>query len=246
MTQTLKTISQFQLDELREFTNDNIIEAFFERLNNNFGDGEVLSFEQIKSFFKQYMFEESSKDRMSLYIDTVRMLRLYNRDPNEIIDLNKYAVEILHDKLISDNQTDGTIDKIRAEKFEKSVNYFSNLSGQYDDIRVENISTLEELNEEGSSMNHCIASYHDIFIQEQYIGFRIFNTKTNERLTLGCRRKPGTTELTFNQLKGHGNSPATKESCLTVITFCQKNNILFIESELMDLMPAIADLMNFQ
>ena len=251
MKESSKKITPEQLEELKTVTSnienaeELIIEPFFKRLNWSFGDGEVLTFPQIKSFFEQGMYEESSKDRLSIYIDTVRMLRLYDKNPDDILNLNKYAVEILHNKLISDNQTDGSIDKVRAEKFEAAVKHFNEFNGTYGKIKIENISTLEQLNNEGSSMNHCIASYHDIFINEQYVGFRIFNVNSGERLTLGCMRKPGTNNIFFNQLKAYGNYPASKESCLAIIDFCNHHKILIPESEIFDLMPAISDEMNF-
>ena len=242
MKETTKTITPDQIEILKEFASEEDIEKFFLRLNYNFGDGEILSFEQIESFFAQGMNEPSmsGKDWLTLFIDTVRMLRLYDGNENEILNLNKYSVEILHNKLVSKFKTDGSLDKKIAKEFKKAIAPFVNLSGTYGDIRVELISTIEELNNEGSSMNHCIASYYNYVIEKHYIGFRVFNNKTNERLTLGCvrRQEPEENQLYFNQLKAWGNHPAQKDSCLSIIKFCEQNEIILQETEVLDLLPA--------
>ena len=137
-------------------------------------------------------------------------------------------------------KTDGSLDKKIAKEFKKAIAPFVNLSGTYGDIRVELISTIEELNNEGSSMNHCIASYYNYVIEKHYIGFRVFNNKTNERLTLGCvrRQEPEENQLYFNQLKAWGNHPAQKDSCLSIIKFCEQTGIILQETEVLDLLPA--------
>ncbi len=245
MTETLKKITPEQVEKLKPYSSEEDIEKFFFKLNYNFGDGEVLSFEQIQSFFAQGMNEPSvsGKDWLTMYVDTVRMLKLYKKDINEILNINKYSVEILHNKLVSEFKTDGFLDKKIAKEFKKAVTPFVNLSGTYGDIRVELIATIEELNNEGSTMNHCIASYYNYVIEKHYIGFRVFNDKTNERLTLGCVRTQTTEDynLIFNQLKAWGNHPAQKDSCLSVIDFCNKNQILIQESDVFDLLPAFRD-----
>ncbi len=242
MTETLKKITPDQIEILKQFSTEEDIEKFFLRLNCNFGDGEILSFEQIQSFFTQGMNEPSvsGKDYLTIYVDTVRMLKIYGRDENEILNLNKYSVEILHNKLVSEFKTDGSLDKKLAEEFKKAVAPFVKLSGAYGDIRIELIATIDELNHEGSTMNHCIASYYNYVIEKHYIGFRVFNDKTNERLTLGCVRRQESEkhQLYFNQLKAYGNHPAQKDSCLSIIKFCAQNGIILHESEVSDLLPA--------
>ncbi len=240
MTETLKKITPEQVEKIKSYSTEEDIEKFFLKLNYNFGDGEILSFEQIESFFAQGMNEPSvsGKDYLTIYVDTIRMLKLYKKDVNEILNLNKYSVEILHNKLISEYKTDGSFDKKISKEFIESVAPFVNLSGTCGDVRVELISTIEELNNEGSTMNHCIASYYNYVIEKHYIGFRVFNDKINERLTLGCVRKDS--QLFFNQLKGVGNFPAKKDSCLAIIDFCKKKNILIPDSEVYDLLPALA------
>jgi hypothetical protein len=100
------------------------------------------------------------------------------------------------------------------------------------------IRSLKELNHEGARMQHCIATYDDIIIRKQYIGFRVYNKNNGERLTLGCYRPENSNSLYFNQLKGVGNAPAKKDSCLAIIDFCNKKEITLAESEIFDLLPA--------
>jgi hypothetical protein len=240
MTETLKKITPEQVEKLKMYSTEEEIEKFFLRLNYNFGDGEVLSFEQIQSFFVQGMNEPSvsGKDWLTIYIDTVRMLKLYDKDVNEVLNLNKYSVEILHNKLVSEFKTDGSFDIKISKEFKEAVAPFVNLSGTYGHIKVELIATIEELNNEGSTMNHCIASYYNYVIEKHYIGFRVFNDKTNERLTLGCYRLENSNTLHFNQLKGNGNWPAKKDSCLAIIDFCNQKDIKILDSEAFDLLPA--------
>lgn len=242
MKETLKKITPEQVEKIKPYSTEEDIEKFFFRLNYNFGDGEVLSFEQIQSFFAQGMNElsVSGKDWLTIYVDTVRMLKLYNKDVNEMLNLNKYSIEILHNKLVSEFTTDGSVNEKIAKEFKKAVAQFADLSGVYGGIRVELIATIEELNNEGSTMNHCIASYYNYVIEKHYIGFRVFNDKTNERLTLGCVRAQNSKgcQLYFNQLKAYGNHPAKKDSCLSIIEFCKQKGVIIPESEIFDLLPA--------
>lgn len=234
MIETNKKISSEQIDILKQFSNEKEIEMFFSKLNFNYGDGEVLNFNQIESFFMAGMHKMNEKDALSYFVDTIRMLRLLNEDEDGIIGLDFENIFNLHNQLVSTYQ--GSIDEIKKSEYVKSVSPFINLNGVYRNIRIELISTLDELNEEGSSMNHCIASYHDIIINKQYVGFRVFNLESEERLTLGCHRNGN--NLFFNQLKGNSNYPAEKDSCLTVLDFCKEKGIKILESEFHDLLPA--------
>lgn len=232
MTEALKVITPEELEVLRWLASEEEIKRFFSQLNYNYGDGEVLDFKQIESFFKTGLYKKTEKDALTLFIDTIRMLRLFDRNEDEILGLDFDSVLNLHNEL----SYDYSAPELRKAEYEKSVAQFIDLSGDYDNIKVELIATLEELNKEGSSMNHCIASYHDIIINKHYIGFRVFNKKTNERLTLGCQRLNN--NLYFNQLKGWGNRPAKKDSCTSVIEFCNLKKIIIPKGDVYDLMPA--------
>jgi|ERR1035437_547767 hypothetical protein len=234
MTEALKTITPEELEALRWLASEDELKRFFFQLNYNFGDGEVLNYKQIESFFKNKIHKKTEEDMLTLFVDTIRMLHLVGRNKDEILGLDSDGVIFLHDELSDDYA--GEVDDLKKVEYEKSVAPFVDLSGDYDDIKVELIATLDELNKEGSSMNHCIASYHDIIINKHYIGFRIFNKKTNERLTLGCQRLDN--KLYFNQLKGWGNNQARKDSCISVIDFCNSKKIMIPQGDVYDLMPA--------
>lgn len=235
MTEALKVIQAEELEILKTLATEDEIKKFFNELNYNYGDGEVLNFKQIESFFKNNIHKKTEEDMLSLFIDTIRMLRLVGKSEDEILGLNSDEVIFLHDEISSDYS--GEVDEIKKDEYEKSVAPFVGFSGEYGKIRIELIATLEELNREGLDMNHCIATYHDIIINKQYVGFRVFNLKTEERLTLGCYRVDN--KLIFNQLKGYGNSRAEKDSCLAIIDFCNKKTILMPPQESVDLMAAI-------
>ncbi len=238
MTETNKTISAEQLDMLKKIATDEELEKFFTRLNYNYGGGEVLNFKQIESFFNGGLYKNINTDILTLFIDTIRMLRLVGRDEDEVIGLDDTSVMILHDKLSSEYT--GTVDSAKAIEYEKSIAPFKNLTGNYDRIKIELIRSLKELNHEGTRMQHCIATYDDIIIRKQYVGFRVYNKKNGERLTLGCYRLQNSNELIFNQLKGVGNCPAKKDSCLAIINFCKEKNITIPDSEVFDLLPALS------
>jgi len=236
MTEALKVIQPEELEILKTLATEDEIEKFFFQLNYNFGDGEVLNSKQIESFFKANMHKNTEEDMLSLFVDTIRMLRITGRNEDEIIGLNSDEVIYLHDEIQSNYK--GSVDELKKTEYIKSVAPFVDFTGDYGKVRIELIATLDELNSEGLDMNHCIATYHDIIINKQYIGFRVFNIETEERLTLGCYRLDDNS-LIFNQLKGWGNSRAGKDSCLSIIEFCNNKKILMSPRESVDLMPAI-------
>lgn len=239
MTETNKTITEEQVAILKEYATEEQIERFFSRLNYNYGGGEVLNFPQIESFFKGDMHKNTSTDILTVFIDTIRILRLVDRKEEEILGLDETSVMSLHDTLSSEYGK--TVDSAKSAEYEKAVAPFQNLTGNYGKIKVELIRSLKELMHEGSRMKHCIATYDDIIIRKQYIGFRIYNKNNGERLTLGCYRAENSNELYFNQLKGPGNYPAKKDSCLAILDFCKEKDIKIPESEVYDLMPAFRE-----
>jgi len=238
MTEALKVIQPEELEILKTLATEQEIEDFFNTLNYNFGDGEVLNSKQIESFFKAGFHKEfkGSDNILETFIDTIRMLRLIGRSEDDILELDRDSVYDLHNELSSNYS--GEISELKKSEYIKAVAPFVDFTGDYGKIRIELIATLDELNSEGSDMNHCIATYHDIIINKQYVGFRVFNLETEERLTLGCYRLDDNS-LIFNQLKGWGNSRAGKDSCLSVIEFCNNKKILMTPRESIDLMPAI-------
>jgi len=214
------------------------LREFLAKLHFNYGGGEVLSFEHIKSFLKEGMHKVESADMLSIFIDTVRTLKLTNQNINQVIGLDAKSIVDLHDKITAE-YVNGELDDLKDSQYKKAVAPFLDFTGDYENIRIELISTLEELNTEGSSMNHCIATYHDIITNKQYVGFRVFNKETNERLTLGCYRQDN--QLIFNQLKGSWNSPAQKSSCLAIVNFCKLKKIPILTNDAFDLMPAFTN-----
>lgn len=236
MTETLKKLTPEQVEIIKQYSTEEEIEKLFLRLNYNFGGGEVLSFKQTESFFSNYMHKNENLDMLNIFIDTIRILRLVGQNENDVLGLDESAVIKLHNALSSEYLN--VIDEAKSIEYTDSVSPFNHLTGDYGHIKIELISSLTELQHEGASMQHCIATYDDIIIRKQYIGFRVHNKFNQERLTLGCHRDVSSNKLYFNQLKGLGNYPAKKDSCLAVINFCKQKEIIIPESELHDLLPA--------
>jgi hypothetical protein len=229
---------QDQWKELYKYATPDIVEKFYNRLLNNFGEN-PLSFPRIEVFFQSGLHKSQNNDLLQIFIDTVRMLKLLGRGSNdEIRGLNEVQIRDLHDKLISEFGNETEVNEVRARLFSEATEpfkYLTTILSEDDYIKAELIETLKELNDEGSGMNHCIASYFQYIIDKNYIALRIYNLDIEERLTLGLYRKND--ELFFNQLKGYGNTPATKESCLAVVDWCNENRITILPTELNDFMP---------
>ena len=212
---------------------ENDITEFFNRLDYGYGDGEVLEFKHIENIFsKEYNLVD--EDYLTIYIDTVRAYKLLERNSDDIINLEHWE-DVLAIHLELSQEYAGTISEKNELKYNNAVTKFNYLTQDNEGFKVELISTAKELQHEGDSMEHCIATYHNIISEEKYIGLRFFNKTNQERLTLGLFRNGDT--LYFNQFKGHYNSPASKDSCQKVLEYCEKNNILILENQKYDLMP---------
>lgn len=236
---TEKFLSKEQIETLTKYCSEADLEKFFFHLHFNFGDGQVLTFEQIEAFLKSGLYV--NPEMLQMFIDITRMSLLLPeteaapyKNYDEICQSEEKLVSV-HDELITHHKP--VIDAKLAEKYIEAMTPYQNfLKEDFEDITVELIATLDELNHEGSFMNHCIATYYNIVINKQYVGFRITNNTNEARLTLGCIRHND--DLYFNQLKGWGNHPADKESCIQVIKFCKKHHILITEPHIHDLTPA--------
>lgn len=241
LASTEKYLTPEQLDSLKETVSDAELERFFHHLHYNFGDGPVLTFKQIKAFLESGLYASQEIDSLQLYIDIVRMARMLPAEESApfldyaSICTSAEKLKEVHDELITKHKP--TVDDKLAELYAQAVQPYQHMTEVCGDIRVELIATLAELNHEGSFMNHCIATYYNIVINKQYVGFRVINTKNDTRLTLGCIRHDD--KLYFNQLKGWGNSPADKDNCLQVIEYCKKHDIAITEHHVHDLMPAL-------
>jgi len=232
MKETLKKITEEQLDQLREVEgyNDEDIEMFYNILNYNFGEGIVLPFNHVLNMFEKKMFlpntfrgTEQDENYFGYYIDTYRILELLNRSTDEILEIEKENLIEFHNQLSKDFGEQA--DNILLDKYNESVSSFKKYNFENENYKVGLIESIEELDWEGLYMNHCIATYRHIVSGGQYIGFKFFNKISWERLTLGCHRKGEV--LIFDQLKGHSNYPASQESRKMVMEFCKNNKILF-------------------
>lgn len=230
MEETLKKITEKELNTLREIDGypDEDIEFFYTILNYNFGDGEIMPFHHVQNFFERKMWiPESfrglvkSENYLQYYIDTLRVLSLLNRDIDELLDVEIDNLINFHDEISKEFVQEANIESIN--KFNNSVSSFKKYNFEDEDYQVSLIESVEELDWEGKYMNHCIASYRHIVAGGRYIGFKFFNKKSWERLTLGFTRDNEV--LVFDQLKGHSNYPASEESRNMALNFCKRNKI---------------------
>lgn len=213
-----------QIEELQLLSGrETFFVHFMKRLSTEFGDGEILPYEHIRNLFVKNLLISEEHDVLSMYIDTYRILDMLNADTTRLLAINNITDLIeLHNSYTSVDWKEKVTENL-VTKYVEAITPFISLSQTVADLKIELIATLAELNNEGEYMNHCIATYYMIIINKQYVGFRVTNTKTNERLTLGCSRNRNT--LTFNQLKGNGNRPASQESRNIIIGYCNRNKI---------------------
>lgn len=88
------------------------------------------------------------------------------------------------------------------------------------------IKNSYQLFQEGGEMRHCIASYNDYFIEEQYLAFRVSGDKLlgQNRATLGCNvyLENGKYKISFDQFYGFLDEPQSKSYnnlCLEFIDY---------------------------
>lgn len=196
------------------------IDNFFNYINYNFGDGEVLPAKHIENIFERKLNHETL---VEYYIDTYRTLKIMNQDTETLLNVEKENLLGFHHILIKDFKADS--DFYLEQKFEKQVYNYNHLSCDEENYKIELIQDIKQLDWEGKYMNHCIATYRYIIAEGEYVGFKFFNKKSWERLTLGLTVVDN--NLVFNQLKAHSNYPASKESREFVINYLMKFKIRY-------------------
>jgi len=222
---TTNEISKEQYDKLVSFSDEKTVGDFLTKLNTKYGGGEVLQYEHMFDIFSNKYFTEQS-DWLTTYVDTVRMLRLANIDGLYILETENFReVEVLHYNISRNINASEEMSKLYVEAIKQFLKLNQTISGEGFKARFELIATAEEMQKEGSSMEHCIASYVNYVASGQYIALRVFEENTNGRFTLGLYRNADGFGLVFDQLKGKRNYPANAPVCLATVEFCKKNNI---------------------
>ena len=112
------------------------------------------------------------------------------------------------------------ISKLQTNKNRKwkslSIDY------EYDNFSVKEIDNEYELNQEGKKMRHCVYSYIDKALKEQYRVFSIKGTTKRYRATLGIERVGKNWEL--NQVRGYCNSTVPEDVLLICNDIVHKIN----------------------
>lgn len=229
-------LSTEQYNKLLSFTNEEWLDSFLFTVSMKYGAGEVMSYEHMLDIFTKKYSEAGEIGWLTMYVDTIRMLKLAEKDATLIFEPKNIEELIkLHDEL----SKNFSIDKMLVPLYLKAVKPFLKLSqsvsGQGYNTRFELIKTVDELQHEGDSMEHCIASYANYVASGNYIAFRVFEDDTNGRFTLGLHREGS--ELLFDQLKGTRNHPASVPACQATLEFCNKNGISVAVEHNNDLFP---------
>lgn len=222
---------------LSSMSDENVVNSFLKELNGNYGAGEVLQYGHMLDIFAKRYHQEEDK-WLTIYVDTVRMLNLIVKEDKYILMVENYLeLKKLHNRLSKKIKIDEAITPLYADAVKKYLKLNQTITCEGYKVRFELISTLDELKNEGHSMEHCIASYAHIIAAGQYVGFRVFEEDRPEgRFTLGLHKNAVEGfELSFDQLKGAGNIPASKPACLAAIYFCKKNGIRVSEETDYDL-----------
>lgn len=230
-------LSEEQYDELSSMSDVNTVDSFLSRLNTNYGGGEVLKYEHMLDIFTKKYYSEDDK-WLTIYVDTVRMLALLGEHEFSVIMAANYTgLRRLHNALAKQIKIDEALAPIYVDKVKQYLKLNQTISGKEYKAKFELISSIDELKNEGSSMEHCIASYANIIASGYYIAFRVFEENTNGRFTLGLHRNAEGFGLSFDQLKGTGNAPASVPVCLATVEFCKKNGIRVSPETDYDLFP---------
>ena len=111
-----------------------------------------------------------------------------------------------------------------AGLYKKAISAFPHLNTIIDGIRFQIIPTLEDLEGEGKSMEHCAFLYQERIREQNFLILCVQNIISSERATMGLYRKD--LELTLSELKGFKNSKATNKIIYAAIKFCERNNII--------------------
>ena len=152
-----------------------------------------------------------------------KVLKIMNQDTDTLLSVEKENLLGFHLKLVRDFKVDS--DFYLEQKFEKQVDKYNHLFCDEENYKIELIQNIKQLDCEGKYMNHCIATYRYIISEGEYVGFKFFNKKSWERLTLGLSVVDN--NLVFNQLKAHSNYPASKESREFVVDYLMKFKIRY-------------------
>ena len=92
------------------------VEIFFDYLNNNFGDGEILPTKHIENIFERKINHETL---VEYYIDTYRTLKIMNQDTDILLSVEKKNLLGYHLELVRNFKADS--DFYLEQNFEKQV-----------------------------------------------------------------------------------------------------------------------------
>ncbi len=210
----------------------------------------ILTNRHLNHILKNDLFKGEKDEWLNLYYDTINSLSLIVNVIKSLKNDDKNEKLINHLSRLSENKLfeiknfkklkevhDELFSIYRALEDETKNELFVNITAKYKHLNaVENlfsfevIPDLKELSHEGLIMKHCIYTYLNDVVDGSYLVFRVLDTISNEKATMGIKIEGNSLHL--QQLKGYENSRGTSLLISTVLEFCEKNKIITKSSHL--------------
>lgn len=114
-------------------------------------------------------------------------------------------------------------DAAKVEAYAHSIEKHKDINDEVDFFQFEVIPSAYELQREHKVMGHCINTYIDKIIREEYLAVRVVDKISNEHSTLGLNVSKKI--ITFDQLKSYQNSRSSQYLIAAVNKFFNLKNI---------------------
>lgn len=248
-----------------EYERKDIFSAF-EMLAQPFQKKVNITLRHIKHLIKHKIYKDYTSDNfMTEYIDTISIIEQIvaekgkveaklKRDSHKlskaVIDsYNKFLrikegiffdirtksdLKKMHDRLSAIHSI--FQDEEKAEKYIQIAEKHTKYNDTIDHVTFLIMPTAQDIYHEHFTMNHCIQTYINSMVKEEYIAMRVKDTISNERATMGININNGV--FKFNQLKGYKNSRATSFLIDVVKKYLKKHKInLDAKENNVDLQP---------
>lgn len=210
---------EIKYELIEKYKNEKLINELFSYI----GEDCDLPKKHLCNIIDKNITSNYSNVLVQYYIDSYRILEMKNSDTDDLLNVDNSTLLQYHQNLSNNFKIDKN--KFYNENLKKNKEKYNHLLNFYtNEYEIEIISSVEELEWEGKYMNHCIASYINIILNEKYIAFRFLNRTNFERLTLGCKIIGN--NIFFEQLKAHSNYSASEYSKDLIKKHCEEKGII--------------------
>lgn len=243
-------LTKLQIEQIfQKYSNDTIYTVF--GLLGKSEKIDILTFKHIEHIIKYKIYEDSS-DFLIIYRDTIKTLQKIVQTQPKVIEhiqknhknISKKEIEALSVyltvkennifecknnkdlKRLHDNMSilySVFQDATKVERYSTAVQKRLELNAEIDFVDFEVIPSAFELQREHKIMNHCINTYIDRIIEENYLAIRVVDKISNEHSTLGLNISGKS--IKFDQLKSYSNSLSSSYLILAVLKYFKKFNI---------------------